>query len=123
MSEWSEYPTTTRDTRPKEVLSDVLRMSDGMFPGGLVIFNRYPRDIQFGDRAVPRMFVGYHPYPCWINCGCPWDRPVLCGINCSLVLEVPTKNSCLKKTNVNVGTSSCNVGPLSLTVLPPRAGL
>ncbi|KAK4004353.1 hypothetical protein OUZ56_006090 [Daphnia magna] len=62
-----------------KVLSDVLRISDGIFRGGLVIFNRYPRDIQFGDRAVPRMSVGYHPYPGWINCGCPWERPVLWG--------------------------------------------
>ncbi|KAK4024144.1 hypothetical protein OUZ56_009532 [Daphnia magna] len=46
------------DIHPKEVISEVLRMSDGIFPGGLVIFKRYPRDIQFRDRAVPRMSVG-----------------------------------------------------------------
>ncbi|KAK4045848.1 hypothetical protein OUZ56_033907 [Daphnia magna] len=81
MAEWSECPTSMRDSWPKEVLSDVLTMSDGIFPGGFVIFNRYPRDIQFGDREVSRMSVGYHSYPFWINCGCLCDRPVLCGLS------------------------------------------
>ncbi|KAK4027408.1 hypothetical protein OUZ56_016454 [Daphnia magna] len=65
-----EYPGSNQS---KEDLLDVLRMSDGIFPAGFVIFSRYPRDIQFGYQAVPRMSIGYPPYPCWINCGCSWD--------------------------------------------------
>lgn len=43
----------------KEVISAILRMSDGIFPAGLVICSRYPRDTQFGERAVARISVVY----------------------------------------------------------------
>ncbi|KAK4017598.1 hypothetical protein OUZ56_033232 [Daphnia magna] len=42
-----------------EVISAILRMSDGIFPAGLVICSRYPRDTQFGERAVARISVVY----------------------------------------------------------------